>query len=160
MGYVLRMSGEIRDWLAGLRDGEPRTAAAIVHALIALAREGPSLGPSMVVALDQPPPRMDPREALDYAYQERLERLHEVRRSEAERALSGRPLAAGQYASIQAEADAFRIRKEILKARYTSAEAQEAISRLIADADAAEEEDEQAMAHHRQTAAEQAEQIS
>jgi hypothetical protein len=89
MGYVLRMSGEIRDWLAGLRDGEPRTAAAVIHALIALAREGPDLGPPAVVPLDEPVPATDPREALDCAYQERLERLQEVRRSEAERAVSG-----------------------------------------------------------------------
>jgi uncharacterized protein len=153
MGYVLRMSGEIRDWLAGIGDGEPRTATAVVHALIALAREGPDLGPPTVVPLDEPVPVTDPREALDYAYQERLEQLHQVRRSEAERAMSGWRLDADQYASIQAEADAFRIRKETLKARYASAVAQEAIAKLLADI--AADEDEQAMAHHREAAAEQ-----
>src|SRR5215469_13488863 len=149
MGYVLRMSGEIRDWLAGLRDSEPRMAAAIGYALITLADSGPDLGPPVVVPLDQPLPVTDPLEALDYAYQERLERLQKLRRSEAN---------ANQYASIQAQVDAFRVRKETLKARYTSAVAQEAVARLLADI--AANEDGQAMAQHSDTAAEQAEQIS
>jgi len=149
MGYVLRMSGEIRDWLAGLRDGEPRTAAAIVHALIALVREGSSLGPPTVVPLDEPPPRMDPREALDYAYQERLERLQDVRSSTAD---------AGKVAAAQAEFDAFRVKKETLKARYTSAVAQEAVARLLADV--AAHEDGQPFAQDRHTDAEQTEQLS
>jgi uncharacterized protein len=148
MGYVLRMSGEIRDWLAGLGYGERRTAAAIVHALIAVAREGPSLGPPTVVPLDRPPPRTDPREALDYAYQERLERLQEARRSAAD---------AGQVAAIQAAADAFRIKKETLKARYTSALAQEAVARLLADV--AAHEDGQPQAQDHRAIAGQAEQI-
>src|SRR5215469_9268416 len=112
MGYVLRMSGEIRDWLAGLRDGEPRTGGAIVHALIVLVREGPSLGPPTVVPLDRPPPLTNPLEALDYAYQERLERLRELRASAAD---------AGHFAAAQAELDAFRNKKETLKARHAAA---------------------------------------
>src|SRR5215467_14189457 len=149
MGYVLRMSGEIRDWLAALRDGEPRTAAAIVHALITLAREGPSLGPPTVVQVGRPALHQDPRAALDYAYQERLERLHELRRAAADVDYLG---------SLTAEVDAFRSRKEVLKARYTTAEAQESVARLIADAAAGHASGEE-LARHRHTIAEQARQI-
>ena len=149
MGYVLRMSGEIRDWLAGLRDGEPRTAAAIVHALITLAREGPGLGPPAVVQVARPALHTDPREALDSAYQQRLERLRELRRAAADVEYLGR---------LQAEADAFRTRKEVLKARYTTAEAHESVARLIADA-AAGQASEEELALHRHAIAEQAGQV-
>jgi hypothetical protein len=76
------MSAGIRDWLAGLSASDPRTSAAVVHALTALADEGPDLGAPMVVALDEPP-GADPSEELDYAYQERLERMQHLRRTTA-----------------------------------------------------------------------------
>jgi hypothetical protein len=43
-GYVLRMSGEIHDWLAGLRDSNPRAARRVAQTLAALMEEGASLG--------------------------------------------------------------------------------------------------------------------
>jgi uncharacterized protein len=149
MGYVLRMSGEIRDWLVGLRDSEPGIATAVTHALIALVDAGTELGPPAVVALEQPPPRTDPREALDYAYQERLERLQEVRRAAQDDDYVG---------SLQAATDAFRVRKEVLKARYTTAEAQESVARLLADV-AGEHADEGELAEHHRAIDEQADQI-
>jgi len=150
MGYVLRMSGEIRDWLVALRDSEPRTAAAISHALITLADAGPDLGPPVVVPLDRPTPRTDLRPALDYAYQDRLERMQQVRRVAAD----------ADYArTLQAETDAFRVRKEVLKARYTSAVAQESVARLLVEVGAEHASDEE-LAGHRRAIAEHAELIS
>src|ERR1700745_2837135 len=49
-GYTVRMSGEIRDWLAGLRDGDPAAARVVVQALAALLNEGPGLGDPLVAS--------------------------------------------------------------------------------------------------------------
>src|SRR5579859_5038595 len=149
------MSAEIRDWLAGLRVSDPRAAAAVGHALVALADEGPGLGPPTVTALGKPPLSGDPTEALDEAYQDRLERLHELRREAA-----GQHPAAGQgeYLSLQAEADAFRIRKDVLRARYAAASAEESVARFIAGV--AAESDDGDLAQYRRVAAEHAEQVS
>ena len=108
------MSGEIRDWLAGLSANEPRTAAAIAHALTALADTGPDLGPPMIIPLDQPPSRADPLDALDYAYQDQLERLQHLRRAAPE---------TSEVERLQAETDVFRVRMEVLKARHAAATA-------------------------------------
>ncbi len=87
MGYALAMSAEIRAWLDELRDGDPVTAGAVGQALIALAELGPALGPPLVRPLPAAwSPSADPREALDYAYSERLERAQVLRRGVAEAA--------------------------------------------------------------------------
>ena len=89
MGYQLRMHREIRDWLTGLRGGEPGLARPIGEAVLALLDAGESLGPPLVVPLEsvlQPPD--DPREALDYSYQRQLESLTKVRRGVADVATS------------------------------------------------------------------------
>jgi uncharacterized protein len=173
VGYALRMSAEIRAWLAGLRDDEPitagesggsspraHTAAAVWHALVTLADIGPELGSPTVVMLGKPP-CANPVEALDYAYQERLERLRQVRHAMAaeRRAASGEERAADadDYLAMQAEADAFRVRKEVLKSRYTAALAEESVARFIADA--AAESDDGDLAHYRRAIAEQAERV-
>ena len=49
MGYRLRMSGEIHDWLADLHDSDPVAAMLTGQALAALIGEGASLGPPLVV---------------------------------------------------------------------------------------------------------------
>ena len=49
MGYALRMSGEIHDWLADLRRSDPPSALLVGRALAALMSEGASLGPPLVV---------------------------------------------------------------------------------------------------------------
>jgi hypothetical protein len=167
MGYTLRMSAEIRDWLAELTESKPRTALAAGQALIALADAGPELGPPAVLAHTPPP---DPVEALDDVYQDRLERLQLARRSAADVAdLDARinakltELAAGQPTAqpaaeaaelsgllpglrragqqlvgasqrMQADTDAFRVRKEVLKASYTALLAQQAMAPLFARA--------------------------
>ena len=156
MGYALRMSGEIRDWITGLRDSEPRAATAVSHALIALADAGPDLGPRMVVPLDRPPPCADLVEALDEAYQERLERLHDLRRAAAGERRAGAE--AGELVALQAGADAFRVRKDVLKARFTAAAAEESVARFLAGA-AAENHDGD-LPQYRRAIAEHGERVS
>ena len=49
-GYALRMSGEIHDWLGGLRDRDPRAARRVAQTLAALMEEGAGLGDPLVVS--------------------------------------------------------------------------------------------------------------
>ena len=56
MSYLLRMSAEIRDWLAGLRLTDPQAALRAGQALAALIEAGPDLGPPCVVPLADPAP--------------------------------------------------------------------------------------------------------
>jgi phage shock protein A len=168
------MSGEIQEWLASLNASDPDQAMVVGQAVIALADAGPALGPPVVVALDSEPPATDPAEALDYYYQDRLERLQTVRRAVADVSdLSAEvqahitELEASQAATdaaelrrllpgldraeqrltmasqqMQAYVDAFRIRKETLKAKHTAAEAEKAIAEYLADAAAAYDDEE------------------
>ncbi len=185
MAYRLRMSGEIRDWLADLNGSDPPAALLVGEALTALIGEGDQLGPPLVVSLARSARPADLAEALDRSYQDRLGRLQIMRRlvgdavtlardieiqvtdlellqtrlgdqrrealdagdsaaaartadellaaedqlaelrrllpgvSEAERRL------AGQNQLMQAQVAAFRTRKEVLKARYTAALAEQ-----------------------------------
>jgi hypothetical protein len=112
-GYALLMSGEIRDWLAELRDGNPRAAAHVAQALAALMTEGAKLdglteGTELAVVMAEGTELDDPVsctadswpqalvEALELRYQERMERLTTVRERQAE--------AAALVADIQAHA--------------------------------------------------------
>jgi phage shock protein A len=85
VGYRLRMSGEIHDWLAGLREGQPAAALQVGQALAALMSEGASLGPPLVVPVAETWPE-DLSAALDASYQHRLDRLQVVRKRVAEAA--------------------------------------------------------------------------
>ena len=85
MGYRLRMSGEIHDWLADLHDSDPAAALLAGQALAALIGEGASLGPPLVVPAAVTWPE-DLVAALDASYQDRLERLQVMRRRAAEAA--------------------------------------------------------------------------
>ena len=85
MGYRLRMSGEIHDWLADLHDSDPAAALLTGQALAALIGEGASLGPPLVVPAAAAWPE-DLVAALDGSYQDRLERLQVMRRRAAEAA--------------------------------------------------------------------------
>src|SRR6266446_2475725 len=64
----------------------------------------------------------DPRETLDYSYQRQLELLTKVRRGVADVATSRKRV------ELQIKVDAFRTRKETIKATYTAAEAQTRIN--------------------------------
>jgi hypothetical protein len=153
MGYRLKMSAEIYEWLAELRDSDPPTAILAAQALTALADSGDRLGPPLVTAVAAVRPQPDElASALDQHYQDRLESLTLIRRRVAEAATLRKeielqltepeppPHPAGLQerfaAAIEAEErltaesqreqmllDAFRTRKEVLKAAYTAAEA-------------------------------------
>ena len=190
-GYALRMSGEIRDWLAGLRGSNPRAAARVAQTLAALMEEGADLGDPLVVSTAGSWP-WALAEALDRSYQERLERLTAVRQGQADAAAlvkdiqdhaaelesakakledmhrhavdAARPQEAAQDAShlaaaqqqaadlqrllptviearnrlgktlqqLQARADAFRTRKEVLKASFVAAQSSLNVHQTIA----------------------------
>ena len=82
-GYTLRMSGEIHDWLADLRDSDPPAAARVRGALAALMKEGAGLGDPLVASTAESWP-WALSEALDRSYQELLDRLQVLRRGEAD----------------------------------------------------------------------------
>jgi hypothetical protein len=190
-GYPLRMSGEIHDWLADLRDRDPAAAVLVVRAVAALMTEEAALGEPLVVSTADVWPWVL-CEALDRSYQERLERLTTVRRGEADavtlvrdiqahtaelesaqaeladrhrRALDAGRLqeaaeVAGRLAAVQQQAaqlrqllpgmmnarerlseanqrrqartDAFRVRREVLKASYVAADSQIRVREALA----------------------------
>ena len=192
MGYLLRMSGEIHDWLADLHGTDPPAAVLVGQALAALISEGASLGPPLVVPATATWPE-DLAAALDLSYQHRLDRLQVVRRRAAEAARLVKDIqdqidelesaqarlddrhrraleagheeeaakAASQLAGAQRDAtqvrqllpwiaetehwlgarlqrleqrtDAFRARKELLKATYTAARAELQVYEEMAD---------------------------
>jgi phage shock protein A len=199
VGYLLRMSAEIHDWLADLRETDPSAAMLVGQALAALMSEGASLGPPLVVPVAATWPE-DLVAALDASYERRLDRLKVVRKRVAEaawlvkdlqdqidelesaqarltdrhrRALdegrrddaeqAGQQLAVAQRDATQAKqlvpwiteteawlrtrlertqarTDAFRARKELLKAAYTAARAELQVLEETADPDRADHE--------------------
>lgn len=92
MGYLLRMSDEIHDWLTDLHRSDPPTAMSVARALTALMSEGASLGPPLVIPVADSAPPEDLMAALDSSYEDRLERLKAVRRRVAETAMLVRDL--------------------------------------------------------------------
>jgi hypothetical protein len=157
MSYQLEMSAEIYDWLAELRDSDPPAAVMAARALAALADGGDRLGPPLVTAVAAVRPRPDELSpALDQHYQDQLESMTLMRRRVAQAATLRKDLerqlaeleppadSAGLRerlaAAIEEEerltvasqreqmrVDAFRTRKEVLKAAYTAAEAEHLI---------------------------------
>jgi DNA-binding XRE family transcriptional regulator len=187
MGYRLQMSGEVHDWLADLRDSDPPAAILVGQALTAVGEENGVLRPPLVISLADSPGPAGPLEALDRAYQKRLDSQQILRRrvadvatlrrdierqiadlqslqvtpeeqhqsplgadlaeeavpTAAERAAAGDLIAelkrllpgvikAGQQLTEtsrqrQMQADAFRTRKETLKAVYGAARAEQLI---------------------------------
>ena len=85
MSYLLRMSGEIHDWLADLHETDPAAALQVGQALAALMSEGASLGPPLVVPVAETWPEDLPA-ALDASYQHRLDGLKAVRKRVADAA--------------------------------------------------------------------------
>jgi hypothetical protein len=126
-GYPLRMSGEIRDWLADLRDRDPTAARLVGQALAALMTEGASLGEPLVVSTaDSWPGALG--EALDRSCQESLERLKLLRRGEADAVTLIRDIQeqAAELESAQARAQAAEMRRLLpgmIKARQRLSEA-------------------------------------
>jgi Helix-turn-helix len=85
VSYLLRMSGEIHDWLADLHETDPAPALQVGQALAALMSEGASLGPPLVVPVAETWPEDLPA-ALDASYQHRLDGLKAVRKRVADAA--------------------------------------------------------------------------
>jgi hypothetical protein len=156
MGYRLQMSAEIYDWLAELRVSDPPAAALAAQALAVLADGGDRLGSPLVTAVASRLPSDKLEAALDEHYQARLESMNAIRREVAQAAMLRKnlelrltepeppPLSAELRARLaaaveaeerltaesqreQQQLDAFRTRKEVLKATYTAAQAVELI---------------------------------
>jgi hypothetical protein len=102
VGYLLRMSDEVRDWLDDLRDSDPPAAVQVGQALTALISEGPSLRPPLVASLAGYPGEPDPREELDDVYQARLEQMQDLRQHLAEAEALVRDIE-NQVAELQAQ---------------------------------------------------------
>jgi hypothetical protein len=161
MGYRLQMSAEIYDWLAELRGSDPPAALLAAQALAAVAADGDRLGPPLVTAVEARLQPGELPSALERRYQVLLESLNAMRRRVAaaamlrkniERQLTGseplqdtaglrKRLAAATEAEEQLtaasqreqmEADALRTRKEVLKAAYTVAWAEQLIEQAQA----------------------------
>jgi phage shock protein A len=82
VGYALRMSGEIHDWLADLRGSDQPAALRVMKALVRLMREGANLADPLVISTADSW-SWALAEALDRSYHERLERLQGLRHGEA-----------------------------------------------------------------------------
>ncbi len=138
MGYQLRMSGEIQDWLRSLRAADPPRARLVAEALAALAAGGASLGRPLVQPADpdQPGPaelELDPRAQLDQAYQDQLAELGVLRRRVADAATLAR-----QFSDQIGDLGSLRLR---LAEQHQEASAAgdagraEAVQQAIADVD-------------------------
>jgi phage shock protein A len=91
MGYLIRMAPEVEQWLANVRDRDPADAGLIDEAVAALRAGGESVGPPLVVPLDDDP-SPNARPDLDTAYERQLEMLTRVRRAVATVATSRKRL--------------------------------------------------------------------
>jgi hypothetical protein len=67
------MAPEVEEWLAAVRDRDPAAADLIDRAVAAVRAGGESVGPPLVVPLDDPP--LSARPDLDMSYQWQLETL-------------------------------------------------------------------------------------
>jgi hypothetical protein len=85
VGYRLRMSGEIHDWLADLNETDPPAAMQVGQALAALMSEDAGLGPPLVVPVAATWPE-DMVAALDASNERRLDRLRVMRKRAADAA--------------------------------------------------------------------------
>lgn len=135
MGYRLRMSAEIGDWLAEVTAAEPVAAVELGAALVVLTEANELPGPPLVADVSAELAASsssgdDPRYAVDYAYQELLEALQQIRREAAETASyrtmrrqrfrhfgDGRPDVIEELPLTEDELAAARKREEELTAR-------------------------------------------
>jgi hypothetical protein len=161
MGHRLRMSAEIGDWLADLRSSQPGVAADVGAALAAVLDSNDVASLAFVADLGTPEAVEpgDRLAAVDAAYQDLLSWLQLLRQQAAEAGsfrtatrqwispAGSRPLpwtdeeiaqARQREAELRARSqrwqrgvDAFRARKEAVKARYTAASAARDIQRAI-----------------------------
>jgi hypothetical protein len=166
MSYRLRVPAEVGDWLVGLPESEPEAAIEIGAALTALISAETEPGPPLVTGTAPDPvpgPDADPRELLDYQYQQLLEALQHVRREVADVAsqqwrlrvqlqVAGldpgmrnalehqlaaadelEPLLSTRAGHLQSLVNAMRTQKETAKAMITAAEARTRIQDAAAE---------------------------
>lgn len=156
----VRMSREVRDWLAALLAEDHEVGRVVGEAVTVLFQVGP--GAPLVMPLESALRAQHPGIALDHAYQRQLHLLQKVRRSVADLATARKRLelridaggldqetlaetrrryeeAAAEEAQavvwaqrLQARVDAFRARKEAVKADYTATLAKRAIDEAFA----------------------------
>jgi phage shock protein A len=90
MGYQIWIVPEVESWLAELSRADPQLSTQVLEAVYALQVAGQSLGPPMVVPVDDWPARggWDPTSGVDASYQRMLENLTRVRRGVADVATS------------------------------------------------------------------------
>ncbi len=120
MGYALRMSGEMHDWLTDLRDSDPPAARRVGEALTALMSGDASLEPPLVVPVAHGAWPLRLTEMLDRSYQRGLEWTQAARIRAAQAATvaqrvraqiaSLEALPAGQQADTPNQLDALRER--------------------------------------------------
>lgn len=132
-GYALRMSDEIHEWLADLHRSDPPAAARVRQALAALITEGASLADPLVASTAGAWP-WALLDALDRSYQEQLERMQVLRRQAVQ--AGGLSEASRQQ---HERTDAFRIRKEVLKASYQAAHYGLLVDQAIGPPDSADD---------------------
>jgi hypothetical protein len=136
-GYALRMSGEIHDWLAGLRDSDRVAAMAVGQALAALMNEGNRLGEPLVASTASSWP-WAVAEGLDRTYQESMVRLTAVRRGEADAATLLEDIRKQTAELESAEARLQDLHRRLLDAGRTQEAAQAAGTLAAAQQQAAE----------------------
>jgi len=163
MGHRLRMSAEISDWLTELRSSQAGVAAEVGAALAAVLDSDNVAALAFVTDLGTPKTveRGDQLAAVDAAYQDLLAWLQLLRRQAAQAGslatasrahispagIGPSPWTDEEIAQArrrearlrarsqrwQRDVDAFRARKEAVKARYTAASAASDILRAIID---------------------------
>jgi hypothetical protein len=165
MGYRLRVPAEIGEWLADLAGTEPEGALEIAAALTALINSARQPGPPLVTrpVPGVPAEDADPRELLDFQYQQLLEALQHIRsevadvaaqqwrlqvqlqvagldpamRTALERQLAAadelEPLLSKRAQRLQILVNAIRTEKETAKALITASEARTRIEDATAE---------------------------
>jgi phage shock protein A len=119
------MSGEIHDWLAGLRDRDPAAVKGIGQALAVLLSGGERrAGPLLDSTADSWPAAL--AEGLDRSYQEQLERLTVLRRGFADSAALFRDISEHAAALESAQARLRDRQRRLLEAGKTDEAAQAA----------------------------------
>ncbi|MFB9835321.1 PspA/IM30 family protein, partial [Actinoallomurus acaciae] len=156
------MSSEVRDWLATVLAEDHQVGRVVGEAVTVLFQEGSGQGAPLVTPVESLLRARHPLIALDHSYQRQLELLQRVRRSLADLATARKRLelkiggggldqealagARRRYEELAAEeeqatlsaqhlrarVDAFRARKEAVKAGYTAARAKREIHEAFA----------------------------
>ncbi len=132
MGYRIRVTPEVKRWLAELRATDAGAADLVDAALVALRDRGSDMGPPLVIPVEAP--SREPRPDLDFAYQRQLEMLTRVRRAVADVATARKrlELRIEQLEQVASKLDAQRGRAQETGSDELAAEARSRQSVLAA----------------------------